>query len=418
MRDGKRRARHAARPATVLLLGGVLALTACGTAGDDTPPSGGGTEAREAAAPASAARITITPDDDADNVGLNDGVQVSVADGTLDAVRLTAVDSGDTVAGSLSADRTRWQPDDRLERATGYRLAVRAVDAEGRTAYENVTFRTVSPDNSFIGHFTPEDGSTVGVGMPVSLNFDKEITEKAAVEAAVEINTSSGQEVTGHWFSGTRLDFRPQEYWAAGTEVTVDLDFDGLQGAPGVTGIQDRTFSFTVGRSQVSTVDARTKQMTVVRDGQVLRTLPISAGSDENPTYNGQMVISEKHRETRMNGATVGFTDDDGEGEYDIKDVPHAMRLSSSGTFIHGNYWSGPETFGAVNASHGCIGLADVQGAWDETQDGAWFYDNSLLGDVVTVINSPDREMAPDNGLNGWNMPWHQWIAGSALTTP
>ena len=40
-----------------------------------------------------------------------------------------------------------------------------------------------------------------------------------------------------------------------------------------------------------------------------------------------------------MNGATVGFKEDDGKGEYDIKDVPHAMRLTTSGTFIHGNYW-------------------------------------------------------------------------------
>jgi peptide/nickel transport system substrate-binding protein len=51
------------------------------------------------------------------------------------------------------------------------------------------------------------------------------------------------------------------------------------------------------------------------------------------------MVIAEKDQTTRMNGATVGFTDNDGKGEYDIPDVPHAMRLSSSGTFIHGNYW-------------------------------------------------------------------------------
>ena len=50
------------------------------------------------------------------------------------------------------------------------------------------------------------------------------------------------------------------------------------------------------------------------------------------------MVISEKFKETRMNGSTVGFTND-GKGEYDIKDVPHAMRLTHSGTFIHGNYW-------------------------------------------------------------------------------
>ncbi len=126
------------------------------------------------------------------------------------------------------------------------------------------------------------------------------------------------------------------------------------------------------------------------------------------------MVISEKFKETRMNGATVGFTDDDGEGEYDIKDVPHAMRLSTSGTFIHGNYW-GKGIFGNANTSHGCVGLADAKGADDPNTPGAWFYNNSIVGDVVVVQNTGDKTIAPDNGLNGWNMDWAQWKAGSAV---
>jgi lipoprotein-anchoring transpeptidase ErfK/SrfK len=126
------------------------------------------------------------------------------------------------------------------------------------------------------------------------------------------------------------------------------------------------------------------------------------------------MVISEKFTQTRMNGATVGFKDSDGKGEYDIKDVPHAMRLTSSGTFIHGNYWGAPSVFGSVNTSHGCVGLQDVKGAGDKNMPAAWFYNNSLVGDVVVVQNTGDKTVAPDNGLNGWNMNWAQWKAGSA----
>ncbi len=153
----------------------------------------------------------------------------------------------------------------------------------------------------------------------------------------------------------------------------------------------------------------------VARDGKTVKTIPISAGSPENKTYEGQMVISEKFKETRMNGATVGFTDDDGQGEYDIKDVPHAMRLSTSGTFIHGNYWGAKSIFGGANTSHGCVGLSDTKGANDPNTPGAWFYDNSMVGDVVVVQNTGDKTIAPDNGLNGWNMDWAQWKAGSAL---
>ncbi|CAM5699222.1 hypothetical protein SCALM49S_08203 [Streptomyces californicus] len=165
----------------------------------------------------------------------------------------------------------------------------------------------------------------------------------------------------GPWCNAQRLDFRPQDYWKGGSTVTLKLALDGVEGADGVVGVQQKTVTFKIGRNQVSTVDAKTKQMTVTRDGKTIKTIPISAGSPDNPTYNGQMVISEKNKETRMNGATVGFTDDDGKGEYDIKDVPHAMRLSTSGTFIHGNYW-GKGIFGSANTSHGCVGLADVKG--------------------------------------------------------
>ncbi|WP_078900539.1 L,D-transpeptidase [Streptomyces sp. SBT349] len=418
MRDGMRRKSLMAAAA---LLSGVLTLTACSGGGDDeSGDSGGGSEQSEADraaedADTSTAVISITPDDGTDGVGINDDVSVAVEDGVLDEVAMTATETGAEVAGTISDDQLTWQPDAQLERGTRYTLAVQASDSEGREAHESRSFTTVSPDNSFTGYFTPEDGATVGVGMPVSLNFDKPITDRAAIEAAVEVNASSGQEVVGHWFSETRLDLRPEDYWQANSEVSVSLNFDGAEAGDGVVGWQSRTFTFTVGRAQVSTVDAESHRMEVVRDGESLRTIPISAGSEENPTYNGTMVISEKLKETRMNGATVGFEADDGEGEYDIPDVPHAMRLSTSGTFVHGNYWAADSVFGSSNTSHGCIGLDDAQGADDGGTDGAWFFEESLLGDVIIVVNSPDREIQPDNGLNGWNLSWADWQAGSAL---
>jgi lipoprotein-anchoring transpeptidase ErfK/SrfK len=421
MTDGKRR-RGAV--AVAALLGGVLTLSACG-GGDESggdsgadaakkPEKGQAQVDRAAAEKASDARIVITPEDGADNASIH-AAQVGVKGGKLTSVTMKATATGQEVEGTLAADGSGWKPNGQLERATQYTISAEAEDAKGREVHENSTFTTVSPSNSFIGYFTPEDGSTVGVGMPVSINFDKGITDKKAVQSAIEVNSTSGQEIVGHWFSDTRLDFRPQEYWKAGSKVTVDLNLDGVEGAEGVTGVQDKSFSFTVGRSQVSTVDVKSKTMEVVRDGKTVKTFKISAGAPETPTYNGQMVISEKFKETRMNGATVGFTDDDGKGEYDIKDVPHAMRLSTSGTFIHGNYWGSDSVFGNVNTSHGCVGLNDVQGADDPSQDGAWFFDNSLLGDVVIVKNSPDKQITPDNGLNGWNMSWADWKAGSAL---
>jgi hypothetical protein len=415
MTNSRRRKGLAAASA---LLGGVLVLSAC--SGGDDASGGGGDGASQAAVDKAAAektseaQIKITPKDGSSNASINNSAAVTVSKGTLTEVKMTTTD-GTEVGGQISADKTSWKPTGQLERATTYKVTATATDAEGRAAHENASFTTVSPANSFIGTFTPDDGTTVGVGMPVSINFDKAITDKAAVQKGITVSTTSGQEVACHWFNANRMDCRPENYWQEGATVTLKLALDGVEGAEGVYGVQQKTVTFKVGRNQVSYVDAKTKQMKVTQDGKVVRTIPISAGSPENKTYEGQMVISEKFKETRMNGATVGFTDDDGEGEYDIKDVPHAMRLSTSGTFIHGNYWGAKSIFGNANTSHGCVGLSDTKGANDPNTPGAWFYNNSLIGDVVVVQNTGDKTIAPDNGLNGWNMSWEQWKAGSAV---
>jgi hypothetical protein len=416
MTDSKRRKGLVAASA---LLGGVLVLTACSgsddkSSGSDASQSSQSKADEAAAKKSSEALIKITPADGSDNASINNSATVTVSKGTLTAVTMTTAD-GTAVAGTISADKLSWKPSAQLERSTTYKVAATAKDSAGLAAHENASFTTVSPANSFIGNFTPEDGSTVGVGMPVSINFNKAITNKAAVQKGITVTSTSGQEVVCHWFNTQRMDCRPEDYWKENSTVTLKLALDGVEGASGVYGVQQKTVTFHIGRNQVSYVDAKSKQMKVEQDGKVVKTIPISAGSPEHTTYNGQMVMSEKFVQTRMNGATVGFTDDDGKGEYDIKDVPHAIRLTSSGTFIHGNYWGSPSVFGSVNTSHGCVGLQDVKGAGDKNMPAAWFYNNSIVGDVVVISNTGDKTVAPDNGLNGWNMDWAQWKAGSAV---
>lgn len=416
MTNSKRRRGLAAASA---LLGGVLVLSACsggnddasGTKGKDTSQA----KADEAAAKKSSeAEIEITPKDGSDNASINNSAAVTVSKGTLTGVTMTTAD-GAAVAGQLSADKLTWKPSTQLERSTTYKVAAEAKDSDGRVAHENGSFTTVSPSNSFIGNFTPENGSTVGVGMPVSINFDKAITNKAAVQKGITVSSSTGQEVVGHWFGANRIDFRPEDYWKENSTITLKLALDGVEGASGVYGVQQKTVTFHIGRNQISYVDAKTKQMKVTQDGKTVKTIPISAGSPENKTYNGIMVMSEKFKETRMNGATVGFTDDDGKGEYDIKDVPHAIRLTNSGTFVHGNYWGAKSIFGSVNTSHGCVGLSDTKGANDKGTPGYWFFNSSIVGDVVVTSNTGDKTVQPDNGLNGWNLSWADWKAGSAV---
>ncbi|MGA4851463.1 L,D-transpeptidase [Streptomyces sp. G5(2025)] len=395
--------RRGARGLTAALSGAaLLAVAACG-GGGGSDAGDGGKDTADKNAP-SAAVVTIAPKDGAESVATSGALKISADKGKLAEVKVED-SKGNPVPGKITSGGTGWAPAHHLAAATTYKVHAVAKDSEGRASAKDTTFTTLTPKNTFIGQFTPEDGSKVGVGMPFSVKFTRGITDPEAVEKAIRIKTEPSVPVEGHWFGNDRLDFRPEKYWKAGTKVTVKLNLDGVEGRPGVYGKQSKTLDFTIGRSQVSTVDAKTHQMTVVRDGKQIKKIPITAGAPGTTTYNGEMVISEKLQVTRMNGETVGFG-----GEYDIKDVPHAMRLSTSGTFIHGNYWSGG-AFGNTNASHGCIGLSDVRGGYSKTTPGGWFFNNSMIGDVVVVKNSADKKIQPENGFNGWNMPWEQWKA-------
>ncbi|MQS37670.1 L,D-transpeptidase [Streptomyces katsurahamanus] len=357
--------------------------------------------------------IRIVPDDGAKGVDPGGPLEVRLPSGRLERVTVTRIENETPakVPGAVSDDGLRWTPEDgvRLALAAKYSVDVVALDGHGRRSARHTTFTTEVPDHRFIGYFKPENRAVVGTGMIVSFDFNQQIADRAAVERAIKVTSDPPVEIAGHWFGANRLDFRPREYWEPGTKVTVELRLRDVQAAPGAYGIQHKTISFTVGRSQRSVVDATAKTMEVRREGELLATLPVTAGAPKNTTYNGKMVVSEMHEMTRMDGRTVGFG-----GEYDIKDVPHAIRLTKTGTFLHGNYWAAPEIFGQVNISHGCVGLRDEKGGSGDAPAG-WFFDRTLIGDVVEVVNSADTQVAPDNGLSGWNLSWKRWKEGSAL---
>ncbi|MGW1891029.1 L,D-transpeptidase [Streptomyces sp. NPDC002004] len=398
--DARRARRAAAALAAVLTWSGLLASLA-GCSPDELLGK----------SPAPEDAIRVIPDDGSKDVRPGQPLEVRVPGGRLESVKVVRNQDAQStpVPGRISANGLSWRPDGdgRLAGAAKYIVDAVALDEFGHRTARHTTFTTVVPAQRFIAYAAPENRSTVGTGMIVSLKFSREIRDKAAVQRAIRVTAKPAVEVAPHWFGDKRLDIRPEKYWKPGTKVTVQLNLQDVEEAPGVYGLQHKTVSFTVGRSQVSLVDADAHTMEVRRDGELVQTLPISAGAPDATTYNGKMVISDMQDVTRMDGGTVGFG-----GEYDIPDVPHAMRLTDSGTFLHGNYWvSG--VFGSENVSHGCIGLRDVKGGSPKTPAG-WFYDRSLIGDVVEVVNSDDKMVAPDNGLGGWNMNWKKWKAGAA----
>ncbi|MFB6889341.1 Ig-like domain-containing protein [Kitasatospora sp. NPDC056327] len=412
--------RRLRRSAVALAMGGVLLLTAaCNSGGDDDKKSGGEAAAtagangagdagnggspaagQTSAAPkTSAAVVTVEPKDGAQDVAPDGALKVNVANGKLTAVEVTDKE-GKPVAGAIAADGSGWKPSAPLAVGMAYKVNAQAADAEGLVAASTTSFTTLTPEKKVSTNDNIADNATYGVGMIVSVVFNKEIKNKDAVLAGITFETNNGTTVKGHWFGSKRLDFRPEKYWEPGTKVTIKYRLKNVEVAPGVYGDVEKNEPFTIGRSQVSVADSASHQMTVTRDG-ASHTVPVTLGDEKNPSWNGTMVVMSKEKVTRMNSQTVGLG-----GEYDIPDVPHAMRLTTSGTFVHGNYWANP--FGKSNASHGCISMQDEKGGSDNSVAGKFFND-SIIGDVVVVKNSKEKTVSPDNGLSGWNIGWANW---------
>lgn len=405
-------ARRSAKGLLALALGAVLlGATACGGSGghsskaDQPDGKGGGAPAASPTTPASQASVSISPRDGATSVDTSGALKISAAKGKLTKVTVTS-SGGTAVDGAISADGTSWTPAGHLRTDTKYRVSATATDANGRSTVRRSTFTTLRPRAVNYGIFNIAPGSTYGVGMEVSIRFNKPVANQAATHKGITVTASSGVDVEGHWFGNQRIDFRPEHYWTPGTKVTLHLRLNGVEMSPGVYGQQWKDVSFTVGRSQTSVADNKSKTLKIYRNGSLYKTYQASLGDSAHTTYNGKMVIEEKDRVVDMDSRTVGLGH-----AYNIKDVPHAMRLSDSGTFVHGNYWRPLSVFGHENTSHGCVGLHDVKGGGDSGTPAAWFYSHSLIGDVLEVVNSPDKVVAPDNGLNGWNMSWSTWTA-------
>ncbi|GAA2132310.1 Ig-like domain-containing protein [Kitasatospora kazusensis] len=395
------------------VLGGALALTTACSGGGGTGGSGGSGSAAAKAPGASksavsAAVLSIEPANGATDVKPSGALKVSVASGKLSTVKVTDK-SGKAVAGAISADGSSWAPTGNLSISTEYQVSAQAADANGLVAVSTSGFTTLTPDKQANPHDNISDNGTYGVGMIVSLTFDHDVKDKTAVTSGITFDTSDNSVVKGHWFGNRRVDFRPEKYWTPGTKVTIHYRLKSVEVQPGIYGGVDSDEPFTIGRSQISTVDASTHQMTVVRNGQPYKTIPISTGASEPKSwnaYNGTMVIEAKEGTAVMDSSTVPGL----QGAAYKEKVPHSLRLTDSGTYVHGNNWSSHSVFGNTNVSHGCVGLEDAPGdAGDDNSSAGKYYSDAMVGDVVTIQHSVGEQVSPDNGLSGWNIAWGSW---------
>jgi len=401
----------------VLLTCALVALTAGCTSSQDrnSAPDGADTGAQQRAGakqeseaqPVSAASVSVNVADDARTVPVNRTVRIAAAEGTLRSVDVRIRDSDERLRGRFSDDRTSWVSTQGLEPGQRYRLVARAVDADGRVTREKSAFRTeeLTLDQQTFPSIAPLEGEVVGVGMPIIVKFDVPVTDHAAIEKHLFVESAPRQPGSWHWLDDTQVHWRPKTYWQPGTEVTVHADINSVPAGNGIYGQLSRSTSFTVGEAIVSKIDVDSHEMDVYRNGRHLRTIAISAGKEGFTTRSGTKVIMEKHRRKRMDAATIGLDEDDPD-YYNLAGVEYAMRVTHSGEFLHAAPWSAGSQ-GSANVSHGCVGMS--------TPDAAWLYGISHRGDVVEVTGT-DRSLEPRNGWTDWNQSFPEYRRGSALS--
>jgi lipoprotein-anchoring transpeptidase ErfK/SrfK len=399
---GSRSARTAA-VVTALL---VLALPAC-RAGDEDAAAAPVTTAEQPAPPsADPAVISTDPPLDSVDVAPVTPLHVTVGHGTLTEVTVTD-DRGAVLPGALDAVSSIWTASADLAYGTTYAVAATAVDADGTPTKTAGTIATVSPRTLTMPTVFPAtDTGKVGVGQPISVTFDEDITDRATVERQLRVTTTPPVAGSWSWLSDRTVHYRPEQYWPAGTHVAVDVDVYGVDVGKGVRGQASKHVEFDIGPKRVAVVDATELVLRLYVDDQLVKTMPTSLGSRAHPTPTGTYVVMQQSRNYTMRSASYGVPLD-APGGYETP-VEYASRLSNSGIFVHAAPWSVGDQ-GRRNVSHGCLNVS--------TANAGWFYDNFGRGDVVEVANAGSRLQVGD-GYGDWNRSWADWQAGSALAHP
>ncbi|HEX6878375.1 MAG TPA: Ig-like domain-containing protein, partial [Nocardioidaceae bacterium] len=233
-----------------------LVLAGCSSDGGETDTGARGAKPAVASeTPKSAATISTSVDKVDGSVPVDHALEVTAADGKLDSVKVRT--GGKRVDGDLSSDDSSWSATDRLEPGRRYRVSAVAVDDQGLRTTERSSFRTekLSLDRQTYPSIAPLQGETVGVGMPVIVQFDVPVTDKASIERHLSVKSTPKQAGSWHWISSQEVHWRPQTYWKPGSKVTVDADINSIPAGDGVYGQMSRSVSFDVGDSIVSKVD-------------------------------------------------------------------------------------------------------------------------------------------------------------------
>jgi lipoprotein-anchoring transpeptidase ErfK/SrfK len=380
---------------------------ASGTTGARAGSAGKSSAAASSAPAVPMPTITTVPADGATGVDPSKPITVQVLNGTIESVQLSGQDQTN---GTLSTDGSSWTSANVLSVDSSYRLTVTAKNPAGKSSSSAVSFQTLKPSATFgVSSVVPPRGSTVGVGQPIRVTFSNYVPDeyRAALEKACTVSTSPAVAGAWYWVSnssdGAVVDWRPENFWAVNTQVSIAFDLDGVRLGEHQFGVENyAAHEFTISdRDLRLTVDKDSYKATCYENGQVIRTFPIDTGMTTEETlvtYTGTMAVLGKGNPVEMKGNY-------GPGDTYDDFVNWATQITWSGTYVHAAPWDG-DIGDANDDSHGCIHC--------RTEDAEWYYGKVIDGDVVTVTGSRTRTVAVDNGICTFTLDWPTLLRGSA----
>jgi lipoprotein-anchoring transpeptidase ErfK/SrfK len=343
--------------------------------------------------------LSISPANGSHGVLPGSTIVVSARHGKVRDV--TVATAGGVVRGSLAANGT-WRSAEPLATGTSYTVKATAAGLNRKKVTTSSVFQTLTPRHVLRATITTLGtdknvssevaGSEFGVGIPITIMFSRPVSNRAAVERAIQLRTSKPVVGAWYWQDDKTVIFRPRQYWPQYTMVRVAASLDGVEAAPGVYGDRDAYLNFSIGPSLIVVASTRTHYMKVYYKNQLFGRWPISTGRPGDDTPDGTYLTTFKNNPQFMTGPGYAL------------EVPWSVDLTYNGDFIHDAYWSVGEQ-GYVNVSHGCINTSPEHA---ET-----YYKMEEPGDPATVIGSPVAG-TPGNGWTQWFLSWPEWLRGSA----
>ena len=353
-------------------------------------------------------------------------VTVSVSDGTLLNVAMRNPE-GKLVTGAIAGDGSGWHTTEVLGYSKTYNITATAVNSSGKRTTKQLSVSTLTPSNMTMPYLNTEygtpivNGGTYGVGMVAVVHFDEPIPNRAAAEKQLQVTTSPAQPGSWYWLDSQNAHWRPQEFYQAGTKVTITAKVYGHDLGNGLYGQSDQSVSFTIGRKQVTVADdtapnAVNKVRVYNAAGQVIRTMNTSMGKHGGTTVNGNYInfytlngtytVLGHENPASMCSDSYGLPAN-APGGYACEDIPWATKISTDGIYLHEldtTIWAQNN---GQDVSHGCLNL--------NRDNAQWFFQHSLVGDPVVIHGAKGAPQLQLWQGGDWSVPWAQWLAGSAL---